>query len=89
MPTEILPLVQNLNQFFTRTSEQLERERRFVSDAAHELRSPLAALRIQTEVAQLAEDDAQTREMALAAFNPRYRSSNSINRTTSYAFPIR
>ena len=65
VPTEILPLVQNLNQFFTRTSEQLERERRFVSDAAHELRSPLAALRIQTEVAQLAGDDAQTREMAL------------------------
>ena len=66
VPTEILPLVQNLNQFFTRTGEQLERERRFVSDAAHELRSPLAALRIQTEVAQLADDDAQTREMALA-----------------------
>ena len=66
VPTEILPLVQNLNQFFTRTSEQLERERRFVSDAAHELRSPLAALRIQTEVAQLAGDDAQTRETALA-----------------------
>jgi len=55
VPTEILPLVQNLNQFFTRTSEQLERERRFVSDAAHELRSPLAALRIQTEVAQLTQ----------------------------------
>ena len=66
VPKEILPLVQNLNQFFTRTSEQLERERRFVSDAAHELRSPLAALRIQTEVAQLLADDAQTREMALA-----------------------
>ena len=66
VPTEILPLVQNLNQFFTRTSEQLERERRFVSDAAHELRSPLAALRIQTEVAQLAGDDTQTRETALA-----------------------
>ena len=66
VPTEILPLVQNLNQFFTRTSEQLERERRFVSDAAHELRSPLAALRIQTEVVQLAGDDVQTRETALA-----------------------
>lgn len=66
VPTEILPLVRNLNQFFTHTSDRLERERRFVFDAAHELRSPLAALRIQTEVAQLAGDDAQTRETALA-----------------------
>ena len=65
LPTEILPLIQNLNQFFDRTSATLLRERRFTSDAAHELRSPLAALRIQTEVAQLAGDDAPLREQAL------------------------
>lgn len=66
VPTEILPLVKNLNQFFDRTSVMLKRERRFTSDAAHELRSPLAALRIQTEVAQLAGDDKTMREQALA-----------------------
>ena len=65
LPTEILPLIQNLNQFFDRTSATLLRERRFTSDAAHELRSPLAALRIQTEVAQLAGDDTHLREQAL------------------------
>ena len=65
LPMEILPLIQNLNQFFDRTSATLLRERRFTSDAAHELRSPLAALRIQTEVAQLAGDDAHLREQAL------------------------
>ena len=65
LPTEILPLIKNLNQFFDRTSATLLRERRFTSDAAHELRSPLAALRIQTEVAQLAGDDAHLREQAL------------------------
>jgi len=65
LPAEILPLIQNLNQFFDRTSATLLRERRFTSDAAHELRSPLAALRIQTEVAQLAGDDAHLREQAL------------------------
>ena len=65
LPAEILPLVKNLNQFFDRTSAMLQRERRFTSDAAHELRSPLAALRIQTEVAQLAGDDIELREQAL------------------------
>ncbi len=65
VPTEILPLVINLNQFFDRTSAMLKRERRFTSDAAHELRSPLAALRIQTEVVQLAGDDKTVREQAL------------------------
>ncbi|WP_233113402.1 quorum sensing histidine kinase QseC [Aggregatibacter actinomycetemcomitans] len=65
IPTEILPLIQSLNQFFDRTSSMLLRERRFTSDAAHELRSPLAALRIQTEVAQIAGDDANMREQAL------------------------
>ena len=65
LPAEILPLVKNLNQFFDRTSAMLQRERRFTSDAAHELRSPLAALRIQTEVAQLAVDDIELREQAL------------------------
>ncbi|OOF48371.1 quorum sensing histidine kinase QseC [Rodentibacter trehalosifermentans] len=66
VPTEILPLVKNLNQFFDRTSVMLKRERRFTSDAAHELRSPLTALRIQTEVAQLAGEDNALREQALA-----------------------
>ncbi|OOH88129.1 two-component system sensor histidine kinase QseC [Pasteurellaceae bacterium 15-036681] len=65
IPSEILPLVNNLNQFFDKTSNMLIRERRFTSDAAHELRSPLAALKIQTELAQLAGDDVQMRERAL------------------------
>lgn len=65
VPNEILPLVESLNSFFERTSNSLLRERRFTSDAAHELRSPLAALRIQTEVAQMAEDDRAMREQAL------------------------
>ncbi|TCP95767.1 two-component system sensor histidine kinase QseC [Cricetibacter osteomyelitidis] len=65
LPTEALPLVNNLNEFFSRTSNTLLRERRFTSDAAHELRSPLAALRIQTELAQMAGDDTKMRNEAL------------------------
>lgn len=65
LPSEVLPLIQSLNQFFDRTSTMLLRERRFTSDAAHELRSPLAALRIQTEVAQIAGEDSILHEQAL------------------------
>ena len=60
-----MPLVQSLNALFARTQDMLVRERRFTSDAAHELRSPLAALRVQTEVVQLAGDDQRMRDNAV------------------------
>lgn len=66
LPQEVRPLLNELNQLFTRTGEMLQRERRFTSDAAHELRSPLAALKVQTEVAQLAHDDSVMRHHALS-----------------------
>ena len=51
VPSEVRPLVESLNQLFARTHAMMVRERRFTSDAAHELRSPLTALKVQTEVA--------------------------------------
>lgn len=66
VPSEVRPLVDALNHLFQRTHEMMIRERRFTSDAAHELRSPLTALKVQTEVAQLMMDDPQAREKALA-----------------------
>lgn len=57
VPQEVKPLVAALNGLFSRISTMMQRERRFTSDAAHELRSPLAALRVQSEVVQLAADD--------------------------------
>lgn len=65
VPVEVRPLVDALNQLFTRTQEMMARERRFTSDAAHELRSPLTALKVQTEVAQLSLDDPQAQAKAL------------------------
>lgn len=54
VPSEVRPLVpESLNQLFARTHAMMVRERRFTSDAAHELRSPLTALKVQTEVARL------------------------------------
>ncbi|MDA8478454.1 two-component system sensor histidine kinase QseC [Citrobacter sp. Awk 4] len=66
VPSEVRPLVEALNQLFIRTHSMMVRERRFTSDAAHELRSPLTALKVQAEVAQLSDDDPKAREKALA-----------------------
>ncbi|HFQ9140730.1 quorum sensing histidine kinase QseC [Enterobacter cancerogenus] len=66
VPAEVRPLLDSLNHLFTRTQEMMSRERRFTSDAAHELRSPLAALKVQTDVAQLYLDDPQAQAKALA-----------------------
>ncbi|ACY83294.1 quorum sensing histidine kinase QseC [Edwardsiella piscicida] len=65
IPSEVWPVVASLNTLFARTNAQMVRERRFTSDAAHELRTPLAALRVQAEVVQLAQDDLALRQRAL------------------------
>jgi two-component system, OmpR family, sensor histidine kinase QseC len=50
-PAEVLPLVSALNRLLRRVAQSLDNERRFTADAAHELRTPLAAIRIQAQVA--------------------------------------
>ena len=55
-PSEVAPLVQSLNGLLERIAELLESERRFTADAAHELRTPIAGIRAQAQVA-LAEAD--------------------------------
>ncbi len=59
VPSEVAPLVDSLNRLFGRVRSSIENERRFTADAAHELRTPLAALRAQAQVARTAADDAQ------------------------------
>jgi two-component system sensor histidine kinase QseC len=51
VPTEIEPLIAELNNLFRRLSSAFERNKRFTADAAHELKTPLAALSTQTQVA--------------------------------------
>jgi signal transduction histidine kinase len=56
VPIEAKPLVDALNALFERLQQAIDREKRLTTDAAHELRTPLAGLRTQAEVAQRAVD---------------------------------
>lgn len=69
LPDEIRPLVQELNLLLERMRGAFAQQKQFVGDAAHELRSPLAALRLQMQALQRAADpDArQLAEQRLAA----------------------
>ena len=49
VPQEVLPFIASINRLLARVATMLERERRFVADAAHELRTPIAALSLQAE----------------------------------------
>ncbi len=56
VPIEISPLVDELNKLFLRLQQAFEREQRFAADAAHELHTPLAALKTQAQLALKATD---------------------------------
>lgn len=50
VPLEVMPLAQALNRLFTRIGDSFRKEREFTDHAAHELRTPLAAMKTQTQV---------------------------------------
>jgi two-component system, OmpR family, sensor kinase len=58
LPHEIVPLVDELNLLFDRLRAAFDAQKNFVADAAHELRSPLAALKLQVQALERAGDEA-------------------------------
>jgi two-component system OmpR family sensor kinase/two-component system sensor histidine kinase QseC len=66
LPEELSPLVEQLNGLLRRLDEAFAAQRSFIADAAHELRSPLTALRLQLQLLERAPD-ASARDQALSA----------------------
>ncbi len=75
VPEEIKPVIDELNKLFFRLKEGFEREKRFAADAAHELRTPLAALKTQAQVA-LNTNNIEEKNLALQKLIA------SVNRST-------
>ncbi|MGF6753803.1 ATP-binding protein [Paraburkholderia sp. GAS334] len=63
-PTEVRPLVDAINHVLSRLQNSIERERAFTADAAHELKTPLAAIKVQAQVA-LGESDPVLQRLAM------------------------
>ena len=75
LPAEIFPLVRELNLLLDRVRNAFDAQKNFIADAAHELRSPLSALKLQVEGLRRASD-ASAHEVAI------FRLASGIDRAT-------
>ncbi|HEX8987103.1 MAG TPA: sensor histidine kinase N-terminal domain-containing protein [Rhodocyclaceae bacterium] len=62
VPEELRPVIIALNEMMQRLEENLQAQQRFIADAAHQLKTPLTGLKMQTELALEENDPAQLRE---------------------------
>lgn len=65
LPTEVRPFVVAINRLLERVAQSMDAQRRFVADAAHELRSPMTALSLQAERLAATDMPAPARERLL------------------------
>jgi two-component system OmpR family sensor kinase len=69
LPDEVRPLVKELNLLFERVRSAFDAQKNFVADAAHELRSPLTALKLQAQALRRSDQDPAVREAGVLRLN--------------------
>jgi len=84
-PPELRRLVRSLNDLLTRMSKTLAAQQRFIADAAHQLRTPTAALKTQVELAQRARTPAETGERLAQIHSAADRNARLVNQLLSLA----
>jgi len=85
VPVEIQPLVDELNHLFKSLKLSFDKERQFTSDAAHELRTPLAALKVHLQLIQSSDTDADKQVALLAIGQGIDRASHLVDQLLGLA----
>ncbi len=84
-PEEVVPLVHAFNDMLARADRASEAQRRFIANAAHQLRTPLAGIRLQAELAARQSDIATLREAMAQIAEGTERTSHLVNQLLSLA----
>jgi two-component system OmpR family sensor kinase len=85
LPTEIVPFLVANNRMLARVARSVALQRRFIADAAHELRSPLTVLLLQAERLEVSEMSAQARERFTALRNGLTRTRSLVEQLLTLA----
>ena len=86
VPLEVAPLVSSVNDLLTRLKNSIATQKRFLADAAHQLKTPLAGLRMQADLAQREQMNTEQLKQSLAQIGrSSMRATHTVNQLLSLA----
>ena len=85
IPQEVAPLVSSINDLLTRLKVSLTTQKRFLADAAHQLKTPLAGLRMQAELAQRESNPQDIRSSLQQIARSSKRATHTVNQLLALA----
>jgi two-component system sensor histidine kinase TctE len=86
VPLEVAPLVSSVNDLLTRLKDSIATQKRFLADAAHQLKTPLAGLRMQADLAQREGADAEELKQSLKQIGrSSMRATHTVNQLLALA----
>ena len=85
VPEEVVPLVASINDLLSRLTVSLTTQKRFLADAAHQLKTPLAGLRMQADLAQRETDADELKKSLKHIGQASIRATHTVNQLLALA----
>ena len=85
VPEEVVPLVDSVNDLLSRLKVSLSTQKRFLADAAHQLKTPLAGLRMQADLAQRETDADELKKSLKHIGQASIRATHTVNQLLALA----